>query len=578
MRWPLVAGGFALVAAIAILVAIGLPRLSKTSGPVTSPSEYVQITDLAASASAPSLSADGRMVTFLSGGEPFLNPGQVYVKILPNGESKRLTNTPYPKYAPVFTPDGSRIAYTERPDVASWDTWAVPVLGGPPTRLLPNASGLVWIDDTHVLFSEIMGTGIHMGIATATESRAGERILYFPDHERAMAHFSYLSPDRRSVLIAEMDRTATWLQCRVMPFDGSSFGRRVGPPGNCRATAWSPDGRWMYFSVRANGGSRLWRQAFPDGMPEQITFGPTDEEGVAVAPDGRSLITSIGRRQSSIWIRDDKGERQISPEGFALYPRFSADAKHVYFLLRVDPASGYELYSIELASGNTERVLPGVAVEYYDISNDDREVVYTTRVDGAPQAWLASLDRRQAPRVIARDADEVSFAGDAVVYRSLQKQKNSLMRVSKAGGEPVELLSSIVNKFGVSPDGRFVLVGAPGAGEHASAETIMVPTAGGPPVRVCALACAGQWSRNGRYLYVHSGGLTEGGNWFAIPIPEGRPVPVLSKGVIDFAHPESMPSGSHVMIGEQIAPGPEPSTYAFVKDETPRNLYRIPLH
>ena len=35
------------------------------------------------------------------------------------------------------------------------DTWTVPVLGGQPTLLLPNASGLTWITDQQILFSEI---------------------------------------------------------------------------------------------------------------------------------------------------------------------------------------------------------------------------------------------------------------------------------------------------------------------------------------------------------------------------------------------------------------------------------------
>ena len=36
----------------------------------------------------------------------------------------------------VFTPDGSRIAYTTNP----WDTWIVPVLGGQARRWLPTTS------------------------------------------------------------------------------------------------------------------------------------------------------------------------------------------------------------------------------------------------------------------------------------------------------------------------------------------------------------------------------------------------------------------------------------------------------
>jgi len=105
-----------------------------------------------------------------------------------------------------------------------------------------------------------------------------------------MAHYSYLSPDEKSVLIVEMSGTGAFQPCRLTPFDGSSPGHPVGPHGTCTSAGWSPDGTWMYFSAYVGGASHLWRQRFPDGLPEQITFGATEEEGLAVAPDGRSLV------------------------------------------------------------------------------------------------------------------------------------------------------------------------------------------------------------------------------------------------------------------------------------------------
>ena len=223
--------------------------------------------------------------------------GEIYVKLIAGGEAVRLTNDGTPKYGAAFTPDGSRIAYTQVrlvADAVQWDTWTVPIGGGEPTRMLPNASGLVWIDDQRVLFSEIKGKGLHMGIVTSTTTRADKREIYFPDHERAMAHYSSLSPDRQSLLIVEMDRTATFQSCRLMPFDGRSPGRHVGPRGQCTAAAWSPGGEWMYFSVAVDGARHLWRQRFPDGEPEQITFGSTDEDGVAVTAAALRFV--LGRQ------------------------------------------------------------------------------------------------------------------------------------------------------------------------------------------------------------------------------------------------------------------------------------------
>ena len=43
------------------------------------------------------------------------------------------------------------------------------------------------------------------------------------------------------------------------------------------------------MAARTSGARR-----FPNGAPEQITFDPTEEEGIAVAPDGNSLVTSVG--------------------------------------------------------------------------------------------------------------------------------------------------------------------------------------------------------------------------------------------------------------------------------------------
>ncbi|MEJ0035772.1 MAG: winged helix-turn-helix domain-containing protein [Gammaproteobacteria bacterium] len=203
-------------------------------GPVTSPTEYRALTDLGDSATAPVLSPDGKMLAFIGGGSAFLSTGQVYVKPLPDGEPVRLTNIPGPIYAPTFTPDGNRVAYTyisKRDGTLSWDTYTVLPTGGEPALLLSNAAGLSWISARQVLYSEIKN-GLHMGIVTSADDRSDHREIYLPAHERAMAHYSYLSPDRTSLLVVEMDRTGTWERCRRVPFDGGSAGEPVGPLGH----------------------------------------------------------------------------------------------------------------------------------------------------------------------------------------------------------------------------------------------------------------------------------------------------------------------------------------------------------
>jgi len=325
-------------------------------------SNWVQLTNLPDSVSQPALSPDSRMLAFVRGTSTFQTEGQVYVKMLPDGEPKQLTRDAFRKMSPVFSPDGSQVAYTSIGSEFEWDTWVVPVLGGEPSRWLPNASGLVWIDPQRLLFSEIK-TGKHMAIVAAGHTRVESRDVYVPEHERGMAHRSYPSPDRTTALVSEMDGSGTWTQCRLVPLDGSSDGRLVGPPGGCTFGAWSPDGRWIYLSSNAGGAYHLWRQRLPDGEPEQLTLGPTEEEGIALGSDGRSIVTAVGLTQRPILLRSEQSEREISLEGYAFNPKFTPDGKKLLYQVLQTPGAldaASDLWIADVDSGRRELFFPAI--------------------------------------------------------------------------------------------------------------------------------------------------------------------------------------------------------------------------
>ena len=457
---------------VALVVAVaGFAWWLRKRAPSAPPrSEWVQITNLPDSAVQPALSPDGRMLTFIRGPSGFITPGQVYVKMLPGGEPVQLTHDDLPKMSPVFSPDGSRIAYSV--GGAIWDTWVVPVLGGEPRLWLPNASGLGWIGKSKLLFSEIKDGKMHMAIVTADESRAGSRDLYVPPHERGMAHRSYPSPDGKSMLLVEMNERGDIVRCRLAPLDGSSAGQQVGPPGGqCRFAAWSPDGEWMYFSSDFGGAFHTWRQRFPDGQPEQITSGPTEEEGIAMAPDGRSFITAVGLTQSSIWLHDGGGDRQISLEGYAFGPKFTPDGKRLLYQVRKGASS--ELWVAERDSGRSEPLLPGFAVAVkglgsiggYDISPDGRQLVVTSADTGGKlRLWLAPLDRSSPPRQIADIEGEMPFFGATgeVFFRRVEGTSAFLYRVQQDGSGLRKASDvPIVGITGASPDHNWLSLRLP---------------------------------------------------------------------------------------------------------------------
>lgn len=543
---------------------------------------YVQLTDFVDAAVAPALSPDGRTVAFIRGAEWFLSPDQIWLMSLPDGEPVQLTNDIRLKFAPAFSPDGSLLAYSVvETSTTSWDTMVTPVLRGEPRLLLSNAEGLTWLGPRSWMFSEIK-SGIHMAVVTASETRKPVRDVYVPTHERAMAHFSYASPDRQSVIVIEMDDSAGWEQCRLVPFDGNSAGRKVGPPGVCTAAGWSPDGEWMYFTVSDSTGQHLWRQRFPDGPPERITSGPAEAQGVAVAPDGRSVITSLGSRQSAIWISDPGGDHRLTSNGVAGSPKFSGDGKRVFYLLRRSaPDSQTELWAADLATGKSERLVSGRRITTFDVSPDGSEAVLAVAAAPAKsELWLAPLDGRSQPVRIASDGEDFPFfgAGGQILFLKSDGKANYLYRMNRDGsGRAKTVPYSVLSVVSASPDGQWVagLVAVPN-GQPATFAEMAIPVQGGPPKQICSGFCTAQWSPDMKHLYVTIR-IRQDGQTIAIPIPEGKALPDLpSSGIRNVEEALGLP-GALLIEQYQMAPGASPSVYAYVKTTMHRNLFRVPV-
>ena len=64
---------------------------------------------------------------------------------------------------------------------------------------------------------------------------------------------------------------------------------------------------------------------FSGWRTEQVTSGPTEEEGISITSDGMSFITSVGNGHKTVWILDKNGQRQMSSEGTAFHTTFSSD-------------------------------------------------------------------------------------------------------------------------------------------------------------------------------------------------------------------------------------------------------------
>ena len=560
-----------------VILAIGAAVWWRNSPRLPDRSQWVQLTKFPDSVTQPALSPDGRTVAFIRGDGTFLDPGQIYAKILPDGQPVQLTHDKVLKMSPTFSPDGSRLAYTTVDAQFHWDTSVVPTLGGEPQPLLRNASGLTWTGPGQVLFSEIK-TGVHMGIVASQENRMGARAVYFPDIVPGMAHRSYLSADGKWVLLVEMDQDHIWLPCRLVPMDGSSQGRYVGPlGGGCTVAAWTPDGKWMYFTSDRGGVNHIWRQRFPDGRPEQVTSGPTEEEGIAIVPDGHSFVTAVAVQNTSLWVHDAKGERQVSLEGNGYNPKFTPDGKKLCYTVVKKAANQFawyrnpgELRVADLESGRSEPLVPGLPVLEYDISSDGRLVVMsTTDGEGKPRLWVMPFDRSSPPVQIpnVEGASPKFGAGDDIFFRHLDGTSVFVYRVHPDGTELRKAFSApVFLTYPVSPDGRWIVAWAPIGGSGPPSMQAF-PLNGGTPIQLGNFIFV-SWPMDGRSVLMSR---------YLIPLKPGEALPLIPAGGFRSPDEVSRLPGAHLIDAVGVVPGPSAGVYAFYKTTVQRNLYRIPI-
>ena len=105
-------------------------------------------------------------------------------------------------------------------------------------------------------------------------------------------------------------------------------------------------------------------------------------------------------------------------------------------------------------------------------------------------------------------------------------------------------------------------------------------------VRLCPRGgfCPATFSPDGRWLYVtlpSSGGQVGAGRRsVAVRMGDHGELPAALESIVASAAQGTLPphqSGAVMLDGVFLAPGPDPSTYAYVKQEVQSNLYRIAI-
>jgi Tol biopolymer transport system component len=347
----------------------------------------------------------------------------------------------------------------------------------------------------------------------------------------------------------------------------------------------------MYFSADAGEGFHIWRQLFPNGTPEQVTFGVTEEQGLALTADGRSFLTSMGERQSTIWIHDLKGDRQITSQGYALLPSFSSDGKRLFYLQRSRANRRFvsgELWVVNLETRTQKRLLPDFVMEHYNVAADGNHIVFVSVDDASHSSvWIATLDGRYAPRCLSSlDSTRAMFGvHDDVYFVGGETMATSFLYHVNSDGTNLQRVvpSHILFLYDISPDGKWVAV-------WEGMAVVLYSTDGASRRVICSnCATAGgedrdltpplvSWSRDGKRLYFQAfDRIAEAHKTYVISLHPGQTAPALPDSGFPSIEAAALSLGGRPVSEERAFLGANPSVYAFIRRTTHRNIFRIQI-
>ena len=237
---------------------------------------------------------------------------------------------------------------------------------------------------------------------------------------------------------------------------------------------------------------------------------------------------------------------------------------------------------MNVGSGASEVVFPGVFITGYDVSPDGRQVVYSTGKDGkASQLWMASVDGEAPPKRIGDSGETSPYFGldGKILFSVSEGNVNYLERMNPDGSGRSRVLNYPINQVqAISPRRRWVMA-ILSRKDGKGVEEAAIPTEGRPIRILCASFCLPIWSPNGKFLYipVEAQSRQTPGRSLAIPVGPGETLPEFPPDGVEPGSDSNVIPGAQGIERAELVPGNDLLHFAYVNTTVRRNLYRISL-
>ena len=359
------------------------------------------------------ISPDGSTIAFAYKGDIFTVP-------VTGGQARQITSNSAFDSRPVWSPDGSRIAFVSYRQGGA-DVYIVSKEGGEPTRLTTHSAAefpVAFKDDSTILYSAyIQPAAESMQFPSSTFSQVyavsteGGRPVMFSTLPLENISFS---PDGKTLLYNDKKGYEDeWRKHHTSSiardiwsctFDGENvkngkFTQITTFDGEDRDPVYAPDGKSFYWLSEQDGTFNVWKHSFDGGADKQIThFKGNPVRFLTIAQNGTLCFGYDGEiytvkegaepQKVAIEIIADKQDRDLikQPVYYAQDIAVSKDGKQVAFIYRGD------VYVTMTDYATTKRITNTAEQERnIDFAPDGRSLIYSSERDGLWQIYKASI-------------------------------------------------------------------------------------------------------------------------------------------------------------------------------------------